>query len=99
MQSIMQTEKRCYLCGATGPEHLDRHHVFQSSLRNQAEKYGLWVYLCHDTCHESGKYAAHRNAETRERLRRESQIAAMNEYGWTVEEFRDRFYKNYLEES
>ena len=94
----MQKSKRCYLCGAVSGEHLDRHHIFQSSLRNQAEKYGLWVYLCHDKCHENGRLAAHQNAETRERLRREAQRAAMKEYGWDVNEWRNHFYKNYLED-
>ena len=98
MQSIMQKEKYCFLCGATSGEHLDRHHVFQSSLRNQSEKYGLWVYLCHDKCHENGKYAAHRCAETREKLRRAAQLIAMKEYNWTVDDWRERFYKNYLED-
>lgn len=98
LNSIMQKDKFCYLCKATCGEHLDRHHIFPGSLRNSSEKYGLWVYLCHDKCHENGKYAAHKCVETQQKLKKEAQEAAMKEYGWTVDEWRERFYKNYLEE-
>ena len=48
-KSIMQDEKRCYLCGKlTG---LEKHHVFGGvANRPISEKLGLWVYLCHE-CH------------------------------------------------
>ena len=98
MNSIMQSEKRCFLCGRTGPEQLDRHHIFQSSLRNNSEKYGLVVYLCHDTCHENGKLAAHRCPQTRELLRQCAQRRAMEEFHWTLNDWMEHFYKNYLTE-
>lgn len=98
MNSIMQTYKRCYLCGAEHGEHLDRHHVFSGGMRNESEKYGLWVYLCHDKCHENGPYAAHNNAETARYLKAQAQAAAMSYYGWDVDEWRRHFFKNYLED-
>ena len=48
-KSIMQTEHECYLCGRRFG--LERHHVLAGTAnRRLSEKYGLWVYLCHN-CH------------------------------------------------
>lgn len=45
MRSILQKEKKCWLCGKTIDLH--RHHVFGGSAnRAKSEKYGLTVYLC-----------------------------------------------------
>lgn len=45
MRSILQKEKKCWLCGSTLDLH--RHHVFGGSAnRAKSEKYGLTVYLC-----------------------------------------------------
>lgn len=45
MRSILQKEKKCWLCGTTIDLH--RHHVFGGSAnRAKSEKYGLTVYLC-----------------------------------------------------
>lgn len=97
MESILQSEKRCWLCGRAGPEHLDRHHVYAGGMRNQSERYGLTVYLCHDSCHENGTYAVHRSRATRERLQAWAQEQAMAFYGWSMEDWMGRFYKNYME--
>ena len=42
-ESIMQTEKRCYLTGAE--VWLDKHHVFTGPRRKAADKWGCWVWL------------------------------------------------------
>lgn len=97
-QSILQADREvCYLCGRpAGYDPLDRHHVFGGALRKKSEKYGLVVYLHHDSCHIFGPQSAHRNAETALYLHQQAQRAAMERYGWTVEDFRREFYKNYL---
>lgn len=46
MHSIIQSEKRCYVSGATS--WLDEHHVFKASRRKLSEKHGLKVWLRHD---------------------------------------------------
>lgn len=97
MESILQNEKRCWLCGRTGPEHLDRHHVYAGGMRNQSERYGLTVWLCHDSCHENGTYAVHHDRSTRERLQAWAQEQAMAYYHWSMEDWMNRFYKNYME--
>ena len=45
-RSIMQTEKKCFITGAT--EELDKHHCFHGPRRKAAEKWGCWVWLRHD---------------------------------------------------
>lgn len=101
-KSIIQTDiTRCYLCGRSGyesREHLDKHHVFGAALRSKSEEYGAFVYLCQGACHIYGKNAVHKNAEINNRLKAEAQRAVMEENGWSVEDFRREFYKNYIEE-
>ncbi len=44
-KSILQKEKKCWLCGST--LNLHKHHVFGGSAnRAKSERYGLTVYLC-----------------------------------------------------
>lgn len=92
--------KHCFLCGRNGYEdRLERHHIFGAGNRKLSEKYGLVVYLCGDRCHRNGENAVHRNAKTMEFLHSYGQRKAMNEQGWTAEQFRKVFGKNYLEEN
>ncbi len=89
--------KECWLCGRNGSvDPLDKHHIFGASNRKKSDKYGLVVYLCGNRCHRNGEYAVHRNKETMELLHRYGQHKAMNEQGWTVDEFRQRFGKSYI---
>lgn len=91
--------RTCFLCGRNGcGDPLDRHHIFGGSRRNLSEKYGAVVDLCHDRCHENGPGAAHRCAQTAQLLHEYGQRKVMREQGWTVEEFRAVFGKNYLPE-
>lgn len=85
---------KCFLCGRTG--NLDRHHIFGGPFRKKSEKYGLVVDLCHDTCHIFGPDAVHQNRETMLEVKRYGQRKAMNENGWTTEQFIKEFGKNYL---
>lgn len=90
--------KTCWLCGRNGAEDkLDRHHLFGGAYRSKSEKYGLVVFLCHQRCHIFGENAAHRSAETMQLLHEYGQQLAMQEQGWSVEDFRREFGKNYLE--
>lgn len=94
----MYNGRSCWLCGKNGcGDPLDKHHIFGGAYRDKSEKYGLYVDLCHESCHIFGRYAAHKNAETMEMLRKYGQIKAMKEQGWSVEEFIMEFGKNHLE--
>jgi len=87
----------CWLCGKNGSrDPLDKHHVFGGANRKKSEKYGLTVYLCHNTCHLFGPDAAHRSAETARMLHEYGQRKAMREQGWTTEDFIREFGRNYL---
>lgn len=98
MDSILQTDKtKCFLCGRNanlGP--LDCHHIYGAANRKKSEKYGLKVYLHHNQCHIFGKNSVHRNNEINRALKAKAQQKAMEYYGWTVDEFRNIFGKNYL---
>lgn len=53
--SILQTEKECYFCGAVSG--LECHHILAGTAnRRISEKYGLKVWLCHK--HHTGAEGA-----------------------------------------
>ena len=97
---MYRPDRTCWLCGKNGcGEPLDKHHIFGGvAYRKKSERYGLTVYLCHDSCHENGPESVHRNPETRQRLQEYGQRRAMEENGWTVEDFIREFGKNHLSE-
>jgi hypothetical protein len=100
MESIIQKDKaKCFICKQNPcGDPLDKHHVFGSACRSKSEKYGLTVYIHHNKCHIFGENAVHVNAETNHALQAFAQKKAMKHYGWSVDDFRKEFYKNYLEE-
>lgn len=86
--------RQCWLCGASG--QLDLHHLYGGPYRKKSEKYGLVVYLCHDSCHIFGPLAAHQNKDTMTMLHQYGQRKAMAEQGWSTEDFIREFGRNYL---
>lgn len=98
MESIIQKDKtKCFLCkqNACG-DYLARHHIFGASARSASEEYGLVVYLHNNRCHIYGENAVHRNKDIRRRLQAYAQRKAMENYGWTIDDFRLIFHRNYL---
>lgn len=90
-KSIMQDGKFCYLCG--GKVDLERHHVLGGvANRPLSEKYGLWVWLCHQ--HHTGPEGAQYNKAVNQGLKRLAQIAF--EARHSHNEWMDVFKKNYL---
>ena len=91
MESIMQAEKECYLCGRqTG---LERHHVMSGTAdRKQAEKYGLWVWLCHE-CH-LGNEGAQYNPVKAFTLKATAQELFEAKYGH--QKWMETFHRNYI---
>lgn len=98
MESIIQKDRtKCFICKQNPcGDPLDKHHIFGGALRSKSEQYGLTVYIHHNKCHIFGENAVHRNAEINERLQAIAQKKAMERYGWTKDEFRQKFYKNLL---
>jgi hypothetical protein len=98
MKSIIQADREhCFICRKNAKADyfgLDEHHVYFGSNRKKSERYGLKVYICHDSCHLSG---VHKNAELCRKVQAVVQKRAMQYYGWTVDKFREIFGRNYLE--
>ena len=91
--------RQCFLCGANGTrDPLDRHHIFGGAMRSKSQRYGLVIDLCHSKCHIFGPHAVHRDPETRQRVQEWGQRKVMREQGWSIEEFRWEFGRNYLDE-
>ena len=91
MKSIVQSEKRCYICGTY--KNLERHHIFMGPDRRLSEAFGLTVYLCH-VHHNAPPDGAHCNINTKRWLQRVGQMAFEQEYGH--EKFMELFGRNYL---
>lgn len=99
MDSIVQFDTSvCWLCDrfATHGQPLDKHHCFGGAYRKKSEALGLFVYLHHDECHIFGKDSAHQSAETALKIKQAAQLAAMQQYGWSIDDFIREFGKNYL---
>ena len=97
--SILQQPdyKECWMCGKNGSsDKLDRHEIFEGPFRKKSKNLGLWVYLCHNSCHIFGVDAVHRNAKNMDCLHRIGQIVAMSYYGWSTNDFIREFGRNYL---
>ena len=93
--SILQEDtSRCFACGRSDRK-LDRHEVFSASLRAKSKAFGLWVCLCHEPCH-LGKDGYQYSASKNRGLKAYAQIKAMECYNWTIKDWRNVFYKNYL---
>lgn len=91
----------CYICDMLGcytGDWLECHHIFNGAYRKKSEKYGLTVMLCHQH-HNERPYGVHFNRHNRMIFCRMAQRKAMQENGWTIEEFIKEFGKNYLEDA
>ena len=55
MKSIITDKKECFVGRTT--LNLEEHHIFRGANRNNSEKYGLKVWLCHE--HHQGATGVH----------------------------------------
>lgn len=93
MESIIQTQKECFICGARDCVH--EHHIFAgTSNRKRSERYGLKVYLCgyHHNLSDEG---VHFNRELDLKLKRLAQQKFEETYGDRTK-FIQEFGKSYL---
>lgn len=91
MDSLLQTEKECYITGAA--EHLHKHHIYQGAHRQASEKWGCWVWLRQDW-HNGEMYGVHHDKRLDTALKQICQTAFERRYGH--EKFMEIFGKNYL---
>lgn len=89
----MINQGMCFLCHEY--KKLEEHHIFGGANRKNSQKYKLKVNLCAE-CHREGPKAAHKCAETAQKLHEYGQKLAMRRYGWTKDEFREIFHANYI---
>lgn len=94
MKSIIQNKKECYVCGRT--TNLHNHHVIFGKNRKNADKDGLTVYLCYD--HHEGQEGVHsKNGHALDlKLKQEAERKWLTHYHKYVEDFIERYGKNYL---
>lgn len=76
--------------------NLHRHEVFFGANRQKSIKYGLVVFLTPEM-HNMSNYGVHFNRAFDLELKKIGQKAAMDYYGWDIEQFRGIFGKNYLD--
>ena len=94
MESIIQHEKECFVCGNT--RDLAPHHCLMGNgMRPLAEQYGLKVWLCLD--HHTGDHGVHHGNEAlRKELQRVGERAFLDYYRKTVEDWIEIFGMNFL---
>ena len=85
--------KECFLCHRMA--FTERHHIFGAACRSKSERYGLVVNLCH-WCHNEPPKGVHHNKESALYVKQYGQRKAMQENGWSTEDFIREFGKNYL---
>ena len=94
MDSVIQKNpSRCFICHSRA--NLEWHHVYGAANKKISEKYKLMVRLCH-FCHNEPPRGVHQNRVIRQALQAFVQKQAMEHYGWSVDDFRDRFHKSYV---
>lgn len=92
--SILQTDKVCYITGCT--DNLHEHHcIYGRGLRRLSEKYGLKIWLRADW-HNMADYGVHFDKELDLQIKQMAQRKAMEHYGWSTEDWIKIFGKNYL---
>ena len=92
--SLLQKDlSKCFVCGRSDRK-LDRHEIWGGGYRQKSKATGMWVMLCHEDCHE-GKHGVHQDPKKTFELRQLGQLALMKN-GWTVEDVRREFGRNYL---
>lgn len=79
----------CFLCGTE--TQCDTHHLLGGVRRKKADRLGLTVPLCR-SCHSY----LHAHPAQHEWMKVRAQKKAMQEQGWTIEDFIREFGKSYL---
>ena len=94
-KSIISMSYECVVCGRT--TNLHRHHIFFGTAnRAISEQEGCWCYLC-PRHHNTSSYGVHYNRHLDLMLRQRAEKAWLEKTGKTVEDFIDKFGRNYLE--
>lgn len=90
--SIAPHTEGCDLCRRRD-RPLQRHEPFQGAFRTRSKNLGCWFWVC-DECH---RRIHQKDARFRLETKMLMQQLCMEHYGWTIEEFRANFGRNYLD--
>ena len=91
--SIIQKEKRCLVCGIYFNIHI--HEVYFGRNRQKSIEDGCCVYLCGNHHNQSDK-GVHFDKNLDMKLKKEMEIAWLMYYNKTIEDFIERYGRNYL---
>lgn len=91
--SILQNEKKCYVCGQELGLHT--HEVFFGKNRQNSIEDGCCVYLC-GRHHNLSKEGVHFNHSLDLKLKKEMEKKWLETYDETIENFIERYGRNYI---
>ena len=91
--SILQKEKKCYVCGIKSNIHI--HEVYFGKNRKKSIEDGCCVYLC-GKHHNQSNSGVHFNKQLDIQLKQDMEYQWMYYYNKSVEDFIKRFGKNYI---
>ena len=91
--SIIQKEKVCIVCG--WPFNVQTHEVFFGKNRQKSIEDGCCVYLC-GKHHNQSTEGVHFNKELDLELKEKMETAWLNYYNKTIDDFIERYGRNYL---
>lgn len=91
--SILQDEKKCYVCGQELGLHT--HEVFFGKNRQNSIEDGCCVYLC-GRHHNLSKEGVHFNHSLDLKLKKEMEKKWLETYDETIENFIERYGRNYI---
>lgn len=92
--SILQDKKECFVCGTTLNIHI--HEIMYGKNRQNSINDGLCVYLC-GKHHNLSNEGVHFNHELDLKLKQLAEKAWCKYYNKTIDDFRKRYYCNYLD--
>ena len=93
--SLLQDEKRCYVCNSLINIHT--HEVYYGKNRKKSIEDGCCVYLC-GKHHNQSNEGVHFNHKLDLELKKQMELYWMKYYNRTIDDFRKRYGKNYLDE-
>jgi len=94
MNSILQNNKVCWVCGCK--ENLHLHHcIYGTGKRALSDKYGLTIWLCYKH-HNGSDDGVHFNHELDLRIKQMAQQECMQHYNLSMNQWLKIFRRNYL---
>ena len=91
--SILQDEKRCYICNTTQNIHI--HEVYFGKNRKKSIEDGCCVYLC-GKHHNQSNDGVHFNHSLDQKLKKKMESQWLKHYNKTLEDFIKKYGRNYL---